>query len=422
MLNSEAPADEVPGGPKQPSMEALLQRQSLFEKLTRVQRSISHGAPLQEVLDAITSGASQLLGDEVVALRLIDDDDPTQCIIVSSEGVRDDLVQSLQRTPVGIGCGGRAIRENRLIVIQDYSRSPDSLEAMKQDGLQSAMAAPVHEQGEIAGSLVVASYKPGRTYSDSEQEVLVSFAEHASLALTDAKAIEALREAQRSKEMFLAMVSHELKSPLTVIIGTLHTLEKHHKVVDEATRAEMLSSAYARAKELASLVNQVLEGARAELAAAAEEVNLPDLVSSAVRGFELSLPLKISDIPEITIVTDTAAIRQVLGILLENAVAHSSEKQEVDIRAHLEETNVCISVSNNGILTDEDHETLFEPFSRGSGARSPGVGLGLYIAHRLAIAIGGNLTADSTEGRVRFDLRFPLKRADQQRLQSADVS
>lgn len=403
-------------------MESLLQRQSLFEKLTRVQRSISHGAPLQEVLDAITSGASQLIGDAVVALRLIDDDDPTQCIMVSSNGLRADLVDSLRRTPVDQGVGGRAIRENKLTVIQDYSRSADSLPAMVQDGLQAAMAAPVHEQGEIAGSLVVGSYKPGRTYSDIEQEVLDSFAQHASLAITDAKAIEALREAQRSKEMFLAMVSHELKSPLTVIIGTLHTLEKHHKVVDEDTRAEMLSSAFERAKELAVLVNQVLEGARAELAAAAEEVNLPDLVVNAVRGFEQSLPLNISDIPEITIVTDTAAIRQVLGILLENAVAHSSEKQEVDIRASLEDTNVCISVTNNGVLTDEDHERLFEPFSRGSRATSQGVGLGLYIAHRLAIAIGGKLTADSSEGRVRFDLRFPLKTPDQQSLQPADVT
>ena len=423
LLSGEAPLDDISESQgTQPSMQSLLQRQNLFEKLTRVQRSISHGAPLQQVLDAITSGASQLLGDEVVVLRLIDDDDPTQCIMVSSHGVRDDLVESIRRMPLDQGAGGRAIRENKLIVVEDYSRSPDSLAAMARDGLQSAMAAPVHEQGEITGSLLVASYIPGRTYSDIEQEALDSFAQHASLALTDAKAVEALREAQRSKEMFLAMVSHELKSPLTVIIGTLHTLEKHHKDVDEDTRAEMLSSAYERAQELAALVNQVLEGARAELAAAAEDVHLPDLVNSAVRGFEQSLHLNISGIPEITIVTDTAAIRQVVGILLENAVAHSSEEQEVDIRARLEETNVCISVTNSGVLTEEDHETLFEPFSRGSGASSPGVGLGLYIAHRLAIAIGGNLTADSTGGRVRFNLRFPLKKADQQSFQPADVS
>ena len=404
-----------------PSVETLLQRQTLFEKLNRIQRSISHGAPLQEVLDAITSGASQLLGDEVVALRLIDEDDPTHCVIVSSEGVKEELAEKVRRTPVGAGAGGRAIRENKLVVIDDYARSHDSIAALAQDGLQAAMAAPVHEKGEITGSLVVASYVPGRTYSGVEQEGLVSFAQHASLALTDANAMEALREAQRSKEMFLAMVSHELKSPLTVIMGTLHTLQKHHASVGEEARTEMLSSAYARAKELASLVNRVLEGARAELVEVEEEAQLPDLVTSAVRGFEQSAPLVVGDIPSVSVRTDPAAIRQILGILLENAVAHSTNGNEIGVDTKVDESDVVISVTNTGSLSLDDHQTLFDPFSRGSRVRADGVGLGLYIASRIATAVGGRLAADSSGGRVRFDLVFPFKRAGHQTLQAADL-
>lgn len=415
-MNPTSGADE-----DRPSVETLLQRQTLFEKLTRIQRSISHGAPLQEVLDAITTGASQLLGDEVVALRLIDEDDPTQCVIVSSEGVREELAEKVRRTPVGAGAGGRAIRENKLVVIDDYESSQDAIAALAQDGLQAAMAAPVHEKGEISGSLVVASYVPGRTYSDVEQEALVSFAQHASLALTDANAMEALREAQRSKEMFLAMVSHELKSPLTVIMGTLHTLQKHHAAVGEEARTKMLSSAYERSKELAALVNRVLEGARAELVEIEEEAQLSDLVTNAVRGFEQSAPLVVGDIPSVSVRTDPAAIRQILGILLENAVAHSMNGNEIGVDTKVDDSDVVISVTNTGSLPLDDPQTLFDPFIRGDRARSDGVGLGLYIASRLATAVGGRLAADSSGGRVRFDLVFPFKKGEPQSLQAADL-
>ena len=387
--------------------ESLLKRQQLFEKLTRVQRSISHGTALDEVLDAITLGASELIGDRVVALRLIDEDDPSHCVIVSSSGLREDLEVRLRRMPVGQGAGGRAIRENRLIVIHDYASSDDGLDALVRDGLQAAMAAPVLEKGEVAGSLVVASYQPGRVYSELEQEALTFLAQHASLALTDAKAVEALREAQRSKEMFLAMVSHELKSPLTVILGTLHTLRKHHKSVSEEMLAEMLGSAYERANDLAALVNRVLEGARAELAASVEEVVLADLIRTSLRGFDNARRLFVADIPEIVVRVDPGAVRQVVGILLENAVSHSAQQDRVTVECHVDETDVTISVINRGTLTEEDRSVLFEPFSRGQNARSGGVGLGLYIASRLASAIGGSLSAESRGDRVCFSLSFP---------------
>ena len=403
-VEAESGAERSPG-----DYESLQKRQQLFEKLTRVQRSISHGAPLDEVLDAITIGANQLIGDGVVALRLIDEDDPSHCVIVSSCGLREELQVKLRRMPVGRGAGGRAIRENKLVVIHDYASSDAGLEALVNDGLQAAMAAPVHEKGDVVGSLVVASYQQGRVYSEIEQDALTSLARHASLALTDAKAVEALREAQRSKEMFLAMVSHELKSPLTVILGTLHTLRKHHTSVSEEMRAEMLESAYERANELAALVNRVLEGARAELAAAVEEVVLADLIRSSLRGFDQARPLFVADIPEITVRVDPGAVRQVIGILLENAVAHSPVGDRVRIECCVDKENVTVSVINRGCLSEEDKAVLFEPFSRGTGARSRGVGLGLYIASRLASAIGGSLSAESLGERVSFALTFPHK-------------
>ena len=184
--------------PHTSDIEELLKRQQLFERLARVQRSISHGAPLQEVLDAITAGAGEIFEDEIVGLRLIDEDDPNYAVLVSAHGLTPIVEEQIRRTRTDKGAGGIAIEENRLVVIQNYDRSPQALAPLAKGGLKAAMAAPVHEKAEVVGSLVVASYRADRRYSDVEQEALLAFAQHASVALTDAKAIEAMRVAQRS--------------------------------------------------------------------------------------------------------------------------------------------------------------------------------------------------------------------------------
>jgi diguanylate cyclase (GGDEF)-like protein len=171
-------------------VEGLRERQTLLERLSRIQRSIVQRAALGEVLDGIVGGAAELLGDEVVGLRLVEAHNPSQMALVASAGVPDEMLPALKRARVGDGIGGRAIAEGRLVVDEDYQSSGYGLEAYRLDGLQAAMAAPVHENGVAVGSLVVASYARGRCYSASEQDVLSAFAEHASLALTDARNFE----------------------------------------------------------------------------------------------------------------------------------------------------------------------------------------------------------------------------------------
>jgi diguanylate cyclase (GGDEF)-like protein len=168
----------------------MLRRQTLLERLSRIQRSIVHRAALQDVLDGIVAGAGELLGDEVSALRLVEPHNPLQMVMAAATGVPGDLLESMRRGTVGEGVGGRAISTGELVVQENYSRWTDGLGAFRDRGLQAAMAAPVHENGAPVGSLTVASFRPGRHYSPTEQEVLLAFAEHASLALTDARNFE----------------------------------------------------------------------------------------------------------------------------------------------------------------------------------------------------------------------------------------
>jgi diguanylate cyclase (GGDEF)-like protein len=171
------------------------ERQRLLERLSRIQRSISTRVPLGQVLDAIVRGAKELLGEEIAALRLLDSDDPGSVVLAAATGVEAEVFRKLRRTPVTEGVSGRAIIEDRLVVVHDYERAPDALPEFAARRLKAAMAAPVRENGVVVGSLAVASYDPERVYSPIEQEVLLAFAEHASLALTDARTVDAVHQA-----------------------------------------------------------------------------------------------------------------------------------------------------------------------------------------------------------------------------------
>jgi diguanylate cyclase (GGDEF)-like protein len=168
----------------------LRERHQQLQRLVRVTSSISHGAPLKEVLDMIVEGAAELLGQEVVGLRLLRPDDPTRVDMVAHRGISDDLIDLVLHAPANAGAGGRAIDLNRVVAIDDYSTDVNTIAAFREHKLQRAMAAPVNDQGTVVGSLTVASYQPG-TYTALEKDLLNMFAEHASLALSDARRVAA---------------------------------------------------------------------------------------------------------------------------------------------------------------------------------------------------------------------------------------
>ena len=179
-------------------LDSLQERQELLERLARIQRSITHGAVREDVLDAICLGARELLGDEVAGLQLVPPDDQTVLELVAMRG-RDALELRGVRTPRDDGIAWRAMTEGRLVVSEDYQQDESASQLFKGRGIQSGMSAPVHESGRPVGSLTVASYQPGRRYSSIERDMLLAFADHASLALSDARSIQAVREADAAR-------------------------------------------------------------------------------------------------------------------------------------------------------------------------------------------------------------------------------
>jgi diguanylate cyclase (GGDEF)-like protein len=252
---------------------SLAERQRLLERLSKIQRSIVSRRDLGEVFAAIAAGAQELLGDETVGLRLIDPENPQVLNLVASAGIRPDLVEQMRDSPLGVGAGGRAAAEGRLIVIEDYAGDAGHLPEFAADGIRAALAAPVGEKDDVVGSLVVATHRSGRTYSQAEREMLVAFAEHATLALNDAKTVEdAIHQALHdsltglpNRQLLIDRLQHALaraartESRAAVLFVDLDAFKNVNDSLGHAAGDELLSEA---AKRLVACVRAADTAAR----------------------------------------------------------------------------------------------------------------------------------------------------------------
>jgi diguanylate cyclase (GGDEF)-like protein len=173
----------------------LERRRILLEELTVIQEAIARRAPLQEVFDTIVRAASRLLDVEMVAVRVVDSDDPSRMSTPAVIGHPADLVEALRYGAVRAGATAAAPERGRLVVVDDYQNAPGARPEAVAYGVTTSMAVPLHEHGTPIGSLVVSSCEPGRRFSLVDQDMLAAFGEHASLALAAARTGDTMRQA-----------------------------------------------------------------------------------------------------------------------------------------------------------------------------------------------------------------------------------
>ncbi len=172
----------------------LEERRALLAHLLAIQHSIAERIPTEEIFDAVATGARALMGGtDAVGVRLVLPGDPTMSELVALAGA--DRADFDRLRPVTVGVSGRAILEQRLVVAPHYGDDDAGDPRLAAVGLQAAMAAPVFQDGNVAGALVVSTREHDRSFSKHEQDVLLLFAEHVSLALNDDAARRAMAQA-----------------------------------------------------------------------------------------------------------------------------------------------------------------------------------------------------------------------------------
>jgi PAS domain S-box-containing protein len=232
--------------------------------------------------------------------------------------------------------------------------------------------------------------------------------------ITRAKAIEA------SKDLFLAVTSHELRTPITVVQGYATTLLSHWNEFSDDERRESVDRIADRTRALAALVEQLLLGSRAGAAASpvAIEFDLAGLLRTTIEGFEA-----VSSTHEFSLdidgalpsaVGDPSSVEIAITQLLENAVKYSPDGGQVAVGARHEPGRIVVEVADRGLgIPEGEHENVFDRFYQvgGDRRRFGGVGLGLYIVRRLLDAQGGSVRAlPRAGGGSLFEITLPAVR------------
>jgi PAS domain S-box-containing protein len=232
--------------------------------------------------------------------------------------------------------------------------------------------------------------------------------------ITRAKAIEA------SKDLFLAVTSHELRTPITVVQGYATTLLSHWNEFSDDERRESVDRIADRTRALAALVEQLLLGSRAGAAASpvAIEFDLAGLLRTTIEGFEAvssthQFSLDIDGaLP--SAVGDPSSVEIAITQLLENAVKYSPDGGQVAVGARHEPGRIVVEVADRGLgIPEGEHENVFDRFYQvgGDRRRFGGVGLGLYIVRKLLDSQGGSVRAlPRTGGGTCFEIVLPASR------------
>jgi signal transduction histidine kinase len=247
-------------------------------------------------------------------------------------------------------------------------------------------------------------------------------AEQARLVEGEQALIRQLQESDRLKRDLLATVSHELKTPLTVILGTLGTLSLRGGALDPAERREFVDMAVRQGTRLKELIEQLLLAAWFEQAAS-EPAERPLVDATAVARDALVAARVAHPGRELVLVGREAlpvraapeAVLQILGNLLDNAAKYSPDHGPVRLEATRFGPMAVLAVEDAGPgVPGADRERIFDRVTQldsGATRRAGGVGLGLYIARQLSQAQGGELLVTDTTPPglgARFELRLPL--------------
>ncbi len=295
--------------------------------------------------------------------------------------------------------------------------------AVANPDVRALMAVPIRVGDHRLGVLEVMSYRPG-AFSREDGATLTLLAEQCAIALRNAHLIEELQRSNRLKDDFLANLSHEVRTPLTGIVGWAEVLLDSHGEDPAVRRA--LEAILGQADTLSRMLADLIDLSRIDnfgLELRRERVRLSETIAAALdavapgaakRGVAIRCHIE-RDLPALE--GDPARLKQVAWNLLANGVKFSRPGGAVDVTVRRAEGGgLEIVVADEGHGIDPEFlPHVFERFRQeetSSSRRFGGLGVGLSIARAIAEAHGGTIAVES-EGREkgsRFRVTFPPER------------
>ena len=358
-------------------------------------------------------------------------------LILTSDGVVDVVVACPHDTPVAralaavesrpLGAGSplaRAIYEGEVLHAAEVAPGFALLGAGDGGGaavtaeVGSVAVVPLAARNQVVGALLVYTREPGGV---RQPALIEQAAERVGLALANSRLraavsqFEAAEEAARSREDLMAGVSHDMQTPLAVLLGSLRALEEGGNTLSAKERSHLYERMGRRGLELRRLVQQFLDFSRLGAGRPIPVRQAMTDIRFAIARMEVDMggrrPIDVDvpvDLPAVFV--DADRLDQVMANLVSNAMKFSPPGSPISVIARADGDTVTIDVVDRGQgISADDLNQIFDKFRRGAGAEStPGSGLGLYISRAVLEAQGGRLEATSRLGQgSRFRVILP---------------
>jgi signal transduction histidine kinase len=391
-----------------------LEHARLFEAERRARRRIEHvqavtdaalaHLELEELLDVLLPRIRDILVADTCAVLLLDRE-TDELVARAALGIEEEVAAGV-RIPMGRGFAGRVAATKRPVIIDNLATFHVVNPILREKGIESMLGVPLLVGGDAIGVMHVGSLVP-RRFTVDDVELLQLVAQRVALAIERAQLHEQTRQFDQLKANFVAIASHELRTPATSIYGALTTLV-HRLELPQETRDELVTMAYEQSDRMRRLIEQLLDLSRLD-ARAVQVVPRPIVLSSVlgeiVAGAVPQGPhVEVDVSPDLAVVADLLALERIVTNLLTNAVRHGAPP--IRLTAFRKDTTVRVFVEDSGSgVPDDLRDRLFDRFSRADAGI--GSGLGLAIARAYAQAMGGELFyRDGTPG-ARFELIIP---------------
>ena len=354
---------------------------------------------LEELLQALLLRTRDILHVDTCAALLLDED-RNELVARAAVGIEEEVEQGV-RIPVGGGFAGRIAAERHPVILAEVDHDHVLNPILLEKGIKSMLGVPLIVRGEVTGVIHVGTLVP-HEFTKDDVELLQLVAERAALALDQARVHQEIVRLDEMKLNFVAIASHELRTPATSVYGILTTLRARGDELQPEVRVELEETAWFQADRLRRLIEQLLDLSR--LDARAIEVQPQPLVlrrtlGDLVQGDDVEIDVD----PALAVVADPLVLERVVSNLVANARLHGAPP--VQVKAEARDRHLRITVTDCGAgIPDEMVPRLFDRFEHGGGS---GTGLGLAIAKAYANAHGGELYYQPNGGGARFELVLP---------------
>jgi signal transduction histidine kinase len=280
---------------------------------------------------------------------------------------------------------------------------------------QATLSLPLTASGKTLGALTLVRERP---YDENEVELMTELAHRAALAVENAQLYEDVRLAVQVRDDFLAIASHELKTPLAALLMHVQGLERSLDAQDAPRLKDRLAKAAASGLRLDALINQLLDVSHitaGRLLLDPEPLSIDQLVREvggrfAEQASRARAPLQLRLDPGVMGCWDRARLDQIVSNLLSNAIKYG-KGSPIEVVLERRSDEAVLRVIDHGIGIDPDQQRrIFERFERAVGTREyGGFGLGLWIVRRIVEAGCGHIEVESERGRgATFTVTIPL--------------